>query len=108
MFRAVQERDPGFHGCPTGFGDGEEERGTGSGDGGDVPRTGRGAAIESAAESCVLWSTVAVGCLMGGRPTSSVSSASNASRWPLGDGGAVFVGMGGGLMITPSLAGSGG
>ncbi len=29
--------------------------------------------IESAAAACVLWSTIGVGCLIGGRPKSSVS-----------------------------------
>lgn len=86
MFRAVQERDPGFHGCSAGFGgeeEEEEEEGEGwigSSDDSDLPGPGPGAAIERAAGACVLWSTVAVGCLIGGRPKSSVSSASNASR----------------------------
>ena len=81
MFRAVQERDPGFYGSSAGFGDAEEEeeeqadgeKDGGRRDGPGSPRTGPGDAIESAAGTCVLWSTVAVGCLIGGRPKSSVS-----------------------------------
>ena len=77
MFRAVQERDPGFHGSSAGgFGGGEEAGGWG--EGAVVPRAGPPDAIESAAGSCVLWCTVAVGCLVGGRPKSSVSSARDA------------------------------
>lgn len=75
MFRAVQERDPGFRACPAGFG-GEEEQ---EEEGGEENGWGEGAvvpkAIESAAGACVLWSTVAMGCLIGGRPKSSVSSS---------------------------------
>lgn len=74
MFRAVLERDPGFHGCSArigGDGDDVEEDEEDEGewrDGASAPRKGPGNAIESAAGACVLWSTVAVGCLIGGRP----------------------------------------
>ena len=37
--------------------------------------------IESAAAACVLWSTVGVGCLIGGRPKSSVSRLLDCCRW---------------------------
>lgn len=93
IFRAVQERDPEFHGCPAGFleegdeedeedeeDDGkEQEQESGGGDRAVVPPAGPREAIESAAGACVLWCTVAVGCLVGGRPKSSVSPASSAS-----------------------------
>lgn len=80
MFNAFQERDPGFQAFSTGgssYGEGEQE--VGWGEGAVVPRAGPGDAIENAAGSCVLWCTVAVGCLVGGRPLSSVSSAISAS-----------------------------
>ena len=85
MFRAVQERDPGVPGYSGGFGDDEEEE-SGLGEGAMVHSAeGRSGArpegdafvteskIESAAAACVLWSTVGVGCLVRGRPKSSVS-----------------------------------
>lgn len=97
MFRALQERDPGLHGGLPGFGDGEEvveeEEGGGCGDDDDVPATRPAAAIESAAGACVLWCTVAVGCLVGGRPKSSVSSDSIEKRsfhTVSGGGGCLF------------------
>lgn len=86
MFRAVHERDPGLHGRSASFGGGEEEEKEeeeeedGCGDDDDVPGTGLGAATESASATCVLWCTVAVGCLMGGRPKSSVSPTISAKR----------------------------
>eukprot|EP00752_Nemacystus_decipiens_P005073 g4604.t1 len=78
MFRVVQERDPGLHRCPTCFL--EEEQGTGRGDDADVPAAKRRDEIESAAGACVLWCTVAVGCLVGGRPKSSVDGYACLAR----------------------------
>lgn len=86
MFRAVQERDPGYPGGSAGgsFG-GEGEDGGGWGDGAIVAGAGPGDAVENAAGSCVLWCTVAVGCLVGGRPKSSVSCSTSTrgdcTRW---------------------------
>ena len=103
MFRAVQERDPGFHGCSAGFGgEGEEEEEGEEGGWGEdavVPR-----AIESAAGACVLWCTVAMGCLIRGRPKSSVSSFCRLFHdiWR-GDGGG---GDGGGGFMERMLLGN--
>lgn len=81
MFGVVrQKHEAGLSGCPAAFWkveeDGEEEGE--SGDGAVVPRLGSRDAIENAADACVLWCTVAVGCLVGGRPKSSVSSLKQA------------------------------
>ncbi len=85
MFRTMQERNPGIPGYSGGFyGDGEEGgrragtiAPTSGGTSGMLPEGEDGFAteskIESAAAACVLLSTVAVGCLIGGRPKSSVS-----------------------------------
>lgn len=96
MFRAVQERDPVFDGRSAGFREDKEEDkgeelGSGWADGSTVPRTRLGDAIESAAGACVLWCTVAMGCLIGGRPKSSVSSASILSKCSLLSGVVVAV-----------------
>lgn len=101
MFRAVQRRDPGFHGClaaPSAKNgekeeeeeeeeeqdeevvEEEEEEG-GWGNDADALKAGPGDAIDSAGGACVLWSTVAVGCLVGGRPKSSVSLTIGASGY---------------------------
>ncbi len=79
MFRTMQERNPGIPGYSGGFfHDGEEgERQEGA----MVPMAGgrredgfaTESKIESAAAACVLWSTIGIGCLVGGRPKSSVS-----------------------------------
>ncbi len=85
IFRAMQERNPGIAGYSGGFYD-DGERG-GRRDGAMVPTAGgtsgmlpggedgfaTESTIESAAAACVLWSTVGVGCLIAGRPKSSVS-----------------------------------
>ena len=85
MFRTIQERDPGVPGYSGGFGDDGEKGMLG---GGAMVRTAGGSGgawregeddfvteskIESAAAACILWSTVGVGCLLGGRPKASVS-----------------------------------
>ena len=86
MFRTLQERNPGIPGYSGAFyDDGEEKDGLG---GGAMVPSARGRSgvwsggedgfvteskIESAAAACILWSTVGVGCLVGGRPKSSVS-----------------------------------
>ena len=86
MFRTLQERNPAVPRYSGGL-YGEQEDGGGLGEGALVssagctsgvwPEGGDGFAteskIESAAAACVLWSTVGVGCLVGGRPKSSVS-----------------------------------
>ena len=91
MFEAVQGRDPELHECPAGFlkgVEGHDELENEWGDHAFVPTPGPRNAIESAAGACVLWCTVAVGCLVGGQPKSSVSPACSAivfsmllSRW---------------------------
>ena len=86
MFRTQQEQDPGIPMCSGGFDDDVEENG-GLGRGAEVSCAAgaRGmrrededgfvaeSKIESAAGACILWSTVGVGCLVGGRPKSWVS-----------------------------------
>ena len=96
MFRTVQERDPEHHECLAGSlessflqledeDEDEDEEGNGEeqedhcGDHAVVPTAGPWDAIESAAGACALWCTVAVGCLVGGRPVSSVSAIRSAS-----------------------------
>jgi len=84
MFRAVQERNPRIPGYSERLYD-EEEEGRWR-EGAMVQTSGRSGAwpegadgsgteskIESAAAACVLWSTIGVGCLVGGHPKSSVS-----------------------------------
>lgn len=85
MFRTMQEFDPELPGCPEGpchdgekGGQGERSVVSSAGDGrGVLPEGEDGFAteskIESATAACVLWSTVGVGSLIGGRPKSSVS-----------------------------------
>eukprot|EP00752_Nemacystus_decipiens_P005075 g4606.t1 len=95
MFRAVQEHDYGVQGCSASAGFGgedkteeeeeEEEEEGGRRDGTGAPRTGPGDEIESTAGACVLWSTVAVGCLIGGRPKSSVDGYARLAREALSD-----------------------
>eukprot|EP00903_Cladosiphon_okamuranus_P014222 g13213.t1 len=80
MFSAVQERGPGFAGFSAGGGVWCEEEEVGWGEGAVVPGAGPGDAIENAASSCVLWCTVAVGCLIGGRPKSSVNGYAQLAR----------------------------
>lgn len=98
MFCAVQENDPGFHGHLAGLlkeedeeGDEEENKGedqeNGWGDHAAVPTAGPREAIESAASACVFWCTVAVGCLVGGRPKSSVRPTIVCKRLFHGSGG---------------------
>ncbi len=85
MFRAMQERTPRIPGYSGGDYDDDGEEG-GRGEGAMVPTAGRSgmwprsedgfateSKIESAAAACVLWSTIGVGCLVGGHPKSSVS-----------------------------------
>eukprot|EP00903_Cladosiphon_okamuranus_P014223 g13214.t1 len=95
MFCAMQKRNPGLRGRSAGI-DGvhvgeeveeeeeeeeaEDEEEDGCGEGADVPGTGLGAAVESAAATCVLWCTVAVGCLIGGRPKSSADGYARLAR----------------------------
>jgi len=77
MFRTMSEQDPTFPVYAEGFCDGEEKMGPG--EGAMVHTAGGGdgfvteSKVESASATCVLWSTVGVGCLIGGRPKSSVS-----------------------------------
>ena len=86
MFRTLHEQDPGVSEYPGVFGDDGEKAGLGGegavrttagGAGGVWPEGEDGfeneSKVESAAAACVLWSTVAVGCLIGGRSKSSVS-----------------------------------
>lgn len=90
MFRAARERDPGFRGYSADFGGDEEEEEQEEGDGSDggavVPKTGTGGAIETEADACVLWCTIAMGCLIRGRPKSSVSSSDKRVLPPLSRG----------------------
>eukprot|EP00752_Nemacystus_decipiens_P005072 g4603.t1 len=78
MLPVVQESDPRFHRYSAGLLAGEGE--IGWGDDADVPAAARRDEIESAAGACVLWCTVAVGCLVGGRPQSSVDGYACLAR----------------------------
>ena len=86
MFRTLQEQHPGIPMYSGGLYDGRDENGRLGGgamvasadgtsgvwlDGGDDSAIE--SKIESAAAACILWSTVGVGCLVGGRPKSWVS-----------------------------------
>ncbi len=79
MFRTM-EHDPAFPAYSGGLSDDGDDKG-GLGEGAMVHtagvRDGDGlvneSKIESASATCILWSTVGVGCLIGGRPKSSVS-----------------------------------
>lgn len=97
MFLAARERDPGFQGCSAGFGEEEEEEAVeeaGWGHGAVVPKAGPG---DTAANACVLWCTVAMGCLLRGRPKSSVSTSyKRLLLVPLSRGGGGGVGRTGG------------
>ena len=88
MFGAVQGRDPWLNvypACVVGEGEEEEEeeeenKGKGGGDHTIASAAGPRDAIESAAGTCVLWCTVAVGCLVAGQPKSSVSPTGKTKR----------------------------
>ncbi|CAM9794065.1 unnamed protein product [Ectocarpus sp. 4 AP-2014] len=83
MFRTMQERDPEFPGPEAG---GVVGGGQGWGESALVPVGGGGGlaraenAVENAAAACVLWSTVGVGCLIRGRPKSSVEDYVHLAR----------------------------
>ncbi|CAM9279340.1 unnamed protein product, partial [Ectocarpus sp. 8 AP-2014] len=85
MFRTMQERDPEFPGPEAG---GVAGGGHGWGESALVPGGGGGGgglaraenAVENAAAACVLWSTVGVGCLIRGRPKSSVEGYVHLAR----------------------------
>lgn len=82
LFHTTQGRGLGLPGYSAGGYGGVEEEEGGCGDGALGPEAGPGDAIESAAGACVLWCTVAVGCLLKGRPKSSVSSSGSARVAP--------------------------
>ena len=78
MFRTMQEFDPEFPGCREEGGQGERSMVSSSESGNGMLVDAEDgfvaeSKIESAAAACVLWSTVGMGCLIGGRPKSSVS-----------------------------------
>ncbi|CAM9691032.1 unnamed protein product [Ectocarpus sp. 6 AP-2014] len=85
MFRTMQERDPEFPGPEAGgvvgggHGWGESALVLGGGGGGGSLARAENA-VENAAAACVLWSTVGVGCLIRGRPKSSVEGYVHLAR----------------------------
>ncbi|CAM9560265.1 unnamed protein product [Scytosiphon promiscuus] len=82
MFRTMQEQNPDVL---SDGGDGDDGWGPENRGGALVPGFGgvglsQGDTIESAAAACVLWSTVGVGCLIRGRPKSSVEGYAHLAR----------------------------